>query len=371
MEENILPKKAIDSDSVRYVVPVGEKTLHLVKQCYQCGHDNADQAFCGVCGSPLNLNDYISKRVKDQLVDTIQNRDVLERDSSIKVFDKAWGWIKMILFTAVGLLVLAGSGVIWKASDLWSSIDKAKQSISDIVKKSGEEISRSSSQVMQQMSKEAQELRDAVVHTKTSIAETHAHIQSLEAELENARVKLQTASKMQPEIEDIRKQLVQAMSAIEDQQKVLSSSEEFIKSVFSSHMVEIFKIDQSSQGRYAVVPPTTKEAARTVVWILLDAAPIHGTLQLQYYISVQPPYSYFRIAHNLIVFFWGDPTERLQEKPLSISYFPDKSDKELIRSLSEHDGRVYADNEPLPKLSGPDPDFKGNKWISPEGTLLK
>jgi len=32
---------------------------------------------------------------------------------------------------------------------------------------------------------------------------------------------------------------------------------------------------------------------------------------------------------------------------------------------------VFADNEPLPKLNKPDPDFKGNKWISPEGTLIK
>lgn len=43
------------------------------KLCYQCGNDNPDQAFCGNCGSPLALNDYISRQVKDQLAGTIQN----------------------------------------------------------------------------------------------------------------------------------------------------------------------------------------------------------------------------------------------------------------------------------------------------------
>ena len=69
--------------------------------------------------------------------------------------------------------------------------------------------------------------------------------------------------------------------------------------------------------------------------------------------------------------FWGDPAERLQTKSLSVSYFPDKSDKEIIRSLSERDGRVFADEEPLPKFSEPDPDFKGNKWIPLGGRLNK
>ena len=97
-----------------------------LKQCYQCGHDNTDQIFCGACGSPLNLNDYIAKKVKDQLAETIQNRDVLERECSIKVFNQAWGWIKLFGGIAIGLLVLTGAGVVWKASDLWSGVDNSK-----------------------------------------------------------------------------------------------------------------------------------------------------------------------------------------------------------------------------------------------------
>jgi len=63
--------------------------------------------------------------------------------------------------------------------------------------------------------------------------------------------------------------------------------------------------------------------------------------------------------------------ENLERKPLPVSYFPDKSDKELIHSLLERDGRVFADDEPLPKFDQPDPDFKGNKWIPSQGAASK
>jgi hypothetical protein len=193
----------------------------------------------------------------------------------------------------------------------------------------------------------------------------------VQAEIDRSRTELQATGKIQSEVEDMRKQLAQATSDIQAQQKVLSNSEEFVKSVFSSHKIELFNISQHPNDRYVVVPPATKVGKNTTVWLLLDAAPIPGTLQLQHYISVQPHYSYRHIAHNLIVFLWGDSVESLQQKPLTVSYFPDKSDKELIRSLSEHEGRGFADGEPLPKVNEPDPDFKGNKWFSPEGELIK
>ena len=44
---------------------------------------------------------------------------------------------------------------------------------------------------------------------------------------------------------------------------------------------------------------------------------------------------------------------------LAVSYFPDKSDKEIIKALTIRDGRVYADDQPMPKFGQADPDFKG------------
>jgi len=116
------------------------------------------------------LNYYISKKVKDQLVDTIQNRDVLERDSAIKVFKQAWDWIKLILGISVGLLVLSGGGVIWKASDFWSGVDKAKQSVTDTAKKSSEEIARSSLQATQDITKTLESGKEAITTASSEAA---------------------------------------------------------------------------------------------------------------------------------------------------------------------------------------------------------
>jgi hypothetical protein len=346
------------------------------KNCYQCGVDNPDQAFCGSCGSPLALRDYISAKVKNQLTDTLRDRDVLEMDSSIKVFKQAWSWIKLIFGIAVGLLVLTGAGVLWKASDFWSGVDKAKQSVTDTARNSSDEIVRVSSQSKQDISQALEEgkatiktaaddaarqsraLKQATIQSNAEISRESAAFRS---DLEGSRQQLQAASKLQPELESMRKQLADATTDIKAQQKVLSSSEEFVKGVFSSHMVEFFHIGQPPTDRYLVVPPIPGNK-RTTVFLLLRSVPIAQTLQLQYFIYTQPQNSYVNIK-NLVLFFWDDPPESLKTQQLSVSYFPDQTDKDIIRNLSEHDGRVFADDQPLPKFNQPDPDFKGNKWL--------
>ncbi|MFI5098303.1 MAG: hypothetical protein ACHQT6_10055 [Candidatus Acidiferrales bacterium] len=152
------------------------------KFCYQCGKNNPDQAFCGACGSPLSLNEYISARVKTQLADTIRDRDVLEMDSSVKVFTQAWGWMKLIFVIVAALLVVTGASVFWKASDFWSSVDKAKQSVGDTAKKSGEEISQISSQAKHDLSETARDIketRDTVVKLKEQVSARSAEVQTL------------------------------------------------------------------------------------------------------------------------------------------------------------------------------------------------
>jgi hypothetical protein len=354
------------------------------KQCYQCGNDNPEQAFCGACGSPLALNEYIATKVKDQLTDTIRNRDVLEMDSSIKVFKQAWSWIRLIIGIAVGLLVLVGGGVFWKASDFWSGVDKAKQSVTDTAKKSTDDITRVSSQSKQDISKalddgkvaittasndaarQTQVLKDATVQSKADISR---ETKTFRNDLENSRQQLQAASEIQPEMESMRKQLGQAIIDIQAQQKVISSSGEFVKSVFSSHAVQFFQIGQPPTDRYKVIAPPPG-GNRTVVLLLLPSVPIFATVQIQYHVFTQPPNSYFTIK-NLIVFFWGDPPDNLAKQQLSVSYFPDLTDKDIIHTLSEHDARVFADDQPLPKFNQPDPDFKGNKWMPISPTPAK
>jgi hypothetical protein len=353
-----------------------EETDQAAKRCYQCGKDNPEQAFCGTCGSSLALNDFIATKVKAQIADSIRDRDVLEMDSSIKVFTQAWGWMKLIVGTVVTLLVLTGAGVWWKVSDFWSGADKAKQSVTDTAKKNTDEIVAVSSQSKQDIAKTVETAKSdvtassnaATVLTQSMKAtalqsknEISRDTKSFRSDLEGSRQQLQAANKLQPEIETIRKQLTQATNDIQAQHKIISSSEDFAKSVFSTHAYEIFDLVQPPRDRYAVIPPV--KPGNTVVLLLLQKSPIPGTLQLQQFVAVQPPNSYFPVVHNLIMFFWGDPPAGLLTKPLSVSYFPDADDKDLIHSLSEHDGRWFADDQPLPKFNQPDPDFRGNKWM--------
>jgi hypothetical protein len=336
------------------------------KTCHQCGRVNAsDQTYCGGCGSALALADYISSKVKNEIGHTIRDRDVLEMDSSIKVFTKAWGWIRLIIGTAVGLLVLAGAGVFWKASDFWTSVGKAKQSVTDTAKQSRDEIASYSTDAQTEFNRfsrdaadQSQSIKDTTQKTRTDISKEGAAVRG---DVDSTRQSLQAASKIEPEVEVMRQQLAKATSDIQGQQKVISSSQDFIKSVFASHAVDLFQVGQPPQTRYAVIPPL--QGGNTVVLLLLQKTPIDGTLQLQYNIFSQPPNSYFHLFHNVIVFFWGDPPDNLKQKPLSVSYFPDTDDKDLIQSLSVHDGRAWADDQPLPKFNQPDPDFKGNKWM--------
>jgi hypothetical protein len=66
-------------------------TPATAETCFRCGAKNVNvQSFCGVCGSPLSLQEYISKQVSENLVATIRDRDVLESESSIRVFERAW-----------------------------------------------------------------------------------------------------------------------------------------------------------------------------------------------------------------------------------------------------------------------------------------
>src|SRR5689334_21531314 len=130
---------------------------------------------------------------------------------------------------------------------------------------------------------------------------------SLKGEMENSRSQLQATSKLEPEMSAMRKQLAQATTDIRAQQKVVSSSEEFVKGIFSTHFVEFFRIGQPPENLYAVLPPPPG-TNRSVVFLVLHSVPIPETLQLQYHIYTQPQNSYLNV-HNLAIFFWADPPD--------------------------------------------------------------
>jgi hypothetical protein len=353
----------------------------VFKKCYKCEHVNPEQAFCGVCGSPLVLDEFITAKVNDRLTGAIRDRDVLEMESSIKVFEKALGWMKTLFWVATIPLVIVGFVVGYQAWDFSKGIEKAKQSVADAAKKSGDDISSVSSLSKRDISKsldaaksdiktasdnaikQSQSMQAQAVQSKAEISKNTA---SFRADVDASRHQLQAASDLQPQIEKLQTKLAQTNAEVEAQKKLLSNSQDFIKTIFSTHRAEVFfglpQHQGAPPGRYVIAPPPNGSGT-TIVLLLLSATPIPNTLQLQYHVFAQQPNTYLVLAHNLVVFFWGESAANLEGKQLAASYFADLSDKEIIQSLSEHDGRWFADDQPLPKYGQPDPDWKGNKWM--------
>jgi hypothetical protein len=165
-------------------------------------------------------------------------------------------------------------------------------------------------------------------------------------------------------------QLSEAIGKVQQQQNTLSSTEDFIKQVFSSHQTRFFGVDTklsetdvvALQNKLEIIVPPKQKDGNTVVYLLLPQAPVEETIQIQYQIYVQPRNSFLHVK-NILIFFWGQTPLGLNTAPLAVSYFPDTSDTDIAHALSYHDGRVFADDQPLPKIGELNPDFKGNKWI--------
>lgn len=357
----------------------------MTTKCFGCSSENeSTQKFCGACGSPLLLADYISKRIEQSISTSIKDRDVLETESAIRIFERVSRWCKLAAeVLAIPLVILGGLG-IWKASDLWSSVNRAKEvvtksaestkvqiaqisaaSVSGIQAASSKAVSdnQSSAQTARKLSTEMQQ---AATHVRRQIQQESSSVQS---QVASAQEQLKAIDKLQPEFGAMRGQLAKATSDLAEQQKAISNSEDFMRQVFSNHKLAIFSFE-SFQKNNSIVIPRSGASGNSVVYMLLPSAPLPGTLQLQYHIFLQPPTSFLNI-HNLVVFFWGDAPDNLRQHAMTVSYFPDTEDKEVIKTLSLRDGRVFADDEPMPKFDQPDPDFKGNKWMHVNGNQVQ
>jgi hypothetical protein len=347
-------------------------------QCHKCGRDNAaEQAFCGACGSPLALDEFISKRVSEHLANAIRDRDVIETESSIRVFERAWGWVKIVGGIAAVLLAILGAGVFWKVSDWKSTVDSAKASVTNTATTAQQEIKTSSATSLRSIQSTADDVKKAndrvsettkqqsraiqreAAQTKSELGKESASVKN---EVSSAHTQLQAAAALRPEMETTQKQLQEALAQVQAQQKLISSSQNFVKEIFGSYTTNIVQVDLEPKPQYVVMKPAPGQKV-TFIYILLSSAPIQGTVQLQWHVFSEPRGSYFALIHNLLIDVWGDPPQNLHEHAFEISYFPDSSDKDLIKTLTVKDGRVYADGEPLPKLGQVDTDFKGNKWM--------
>jgi hypothetical protein len=245
------------------------------------------------------LKEFIARQVTESVAGAVRDRDILETESSIRIFERVWGWASkigaVVIAVVAGILLFLG----FQASDLRKTIATAKQTVTDsadATRKNIDVTSAQSVQGIQKASREAIAANQASAanatqlssNLKATAAQTKSELKGEAAlvrqEVATSQNQLEAVSKLQPEFDAMRGQLGKATTDLAEQQKVISSSEAFVKHVFSSHQTYMFSFPSFVQPNAVIVP-----------------AP---TVQLQYKIFLQPPNSYFHI-HNLIIFFWA------------------------------------------------------------------
>jgi len=356
-------------------------------ECHSCGASNqAGQAFCGSCASALDLKAFIAAEVKSGVAASIKDREALELESAAKVFEKAYGWLKLLVGAAIALLVGSVTLMGIKARDYSSLVEQQMQAITEqasIAKGSVTQASEKAIGSIQDTSgkairanndsaQKAAELSTQLDATaKSARSEIEAAGASVKKDTKDAQVALQDAERIQPQFDERMRQLNAATAAVDRQQKTLSSTQNFVKEIFSSYQNEIVDFSKAN-GKVAKVPEPGNLPSIATVYLLLDHAPIMATLHAQAASWVLSKDCCKQIAHNLISMQFGPYPFNVDGGQVSIEYYPDLSDKEHIKGLTVRDRRVWADGQPLMNVGNPeDPGFPGNKWQPPKDATGK
>src|SRR5579862_2702199 len=120
-----------------------------MKVCPHCQVDNPDQLFCGVCGSHLELKDYIA----DSITKQIESRDraLVETDITFRALERVSGVLKNLAWIFGIVLAIVGLLGAWKFSDFWSSVNAAKQAVVDTSATAKSTIERTADRAVTQM----------------------------------------------------------------------------------------------------------------------------------------------------------------------------------------------------------------------------
>jgi hypothetical protein len=149
------------------------------------------------------------------------------------------------------------------------------------------------------------------------------------------------------QVSDVQKKLADAVVDIGDQRRKLADTSGLVSALFSKGVVEQFAMANSPRTEAIAI-----DGSHVAVYMLLTDPPILQTLQLQWYIYVQPKSSY-GVTGNVIAFRWGQSIENLRTQLMEVSYVPDPSSNgKRFSALSVRDGTVFADGSPLPNPFG-------------------
>jgi len=322
--------------------------------CSQCKAENPDgKNFCSDCGLLLTpeLKPLIRSQVEEYVKEHFKDRNIVDIETTHLVADRFMKWAKWFLFPATGLLVIFAAILallgISNYSDFHKTIRRASvEALSEAdsaSKKAKEAISRSDEAIHSFDAAEAK-----MDQQLGSIQRLSDKVAGMESQTAN---RMTTASKhVEERVTDLDREVASANKEIAAQQSKLTSTNELVTAMFSKGQVETFLVgfvDTPTCVVYRLDTGPNQPQRGALVYLLLKAAPIFQTVQINYHVYVQPKSSY-RLNENVLIFLWGDPADNLKLFPFEVSYVPDPTYKGSIYSeLSIKDGHIFADKVQL------------------------
>lgn len=165
----------------------------------------------------------------------------------------------------------------------------------------------------------------------------------MEAEEARREAQQKELDEVQGETRQMQGTLRETQVTIEAQQKQIADLDQLMKSFYEAGTTNTFNTGVDSDQLVIV----QHDDSHSTLYALLPKVPIRQTLELQYYVSLQPRNSY-EVDSNLVTFRWGQSEEALRSKPLAFTFVPDPGAAPAYKKLETRKGRAYVDGRPLP-----------------------
>jgi hypothetical protein len=261
-----------------------------------------------------HLAPFIRSQVKEYLEEHSKDRNLIEVETTEAIAARFQKWGKLFLVPATILLATLGLILALLGISDYSDFHKiVHQSITELRPKLDHAVSEADIATGKAQDAEAKS-EQAIRSIDAATAKMNAQLSSAQ-QLSNrlAGLESHTASQIadaskhiEDRVSDLDRKVEAANKQIAGQQEKLTSTNELVTAMFSKGQTQVFSTTAGNTPDFVVLPNPSGTQGATVL-MRLKSAPILQTLQVQFYISVQPRFSYYQMA-NVIVFFLGRPS---------------------------------------------------------------
>ena len=328
--------------------------------CVHCGAALIEgKRFCADCGAPTasDLHEYIREQVGKHIREHYRSEHTVEIEVAESVASRLQSWARLFAWAVafpvalfLGGLTFFGVEKIRDINQVSSRVDREVRPKIEAAVKDAAVASQSASQAkaaaQETLSETTKELASVKGYT-SKVEELSAKVSRLE---QQSTTNFAVASKrIESRVSEIDDKVDKASAQIAEQQKKLTDTGELVKSLFANSRIDIFDGKDGLETDKLVV---REGKDRRIVYMLLTAIPVPGSVRLQYHIFSQPPNSFGILGDsNIVVFMWGDPAESLKQHQISVAYVADPTAKaKPFSKLSVRNGHVYADNDEIPDI---------------------